>query len=269
MGYGVSAHASVRLTAWLVGRPEWGRAMLAEIEQISAPRDRRRFTWGCLGALALSVPGLVGGFVVAGLLSVAVVMAALIRYPGLVTGVGAWLAIGLFCAVILGYIVAAAGLSARLATTMSTTAVWVSAAAIAGSWMLVGLCASAEPPPAVPMLLLALAPAVAFGLGWRATRRATPLVGVQCVGLTALVAGFGLFLLWSGQAVMFAGRPYDAGLVRDFRTSAAPDLATYAVSDSLGSGMMLLLLVPLVSLAAGAFGAVTATRWRRPSHHAL
>jgi len=205
----------------------------------------------------------------AGLLSVAVVMAAFIRYPALVTGVGTWLAIGFFCAVILGYIVAAAGLSARLATTMSTTAVWVSAAAIAWSWMLVGLCASAEPPPAVPMLLLALAPAVALGLGWRATRRATPLVGVQCVGLTGLVAGLGLFLLWAGQAVIFAGRPYDAGMVQDFQTSAVPDLATYAVSDSVGSGMMLLLLVPLVSLAAGAFGAVTATRWRRPNHNAL
>ena len=264
----MNAHATVRLTAWLVGRPEWGQAMLAEVEQISAPRARRRFTWGCLGALALSVPGLVGGFAVAGILSVAVVVAALIRYPGLVTGVGTWLAIGFFCAVILGYIVAAAGLSARLRSTMSTTAVWVSAAAIAGSWMLVGLCASVEPPPAVPMTLLALAPAVALGLGWRATRRATPMIGVQCVGLTALVAGLGLFLLWASQTVIFAGRPYDAGMVRDFLTSnATPDLATYAVSDSLGSGMVLMLLVPLVSLTAGATGAVIATRWHRPNHH--
>ena len=155
---GVSAHASVRLTAWLVGRPEWGRAMLAEVEQISDPRARRRFTWGCLIALALSVPVVVGGFVVAGLVSVAVVTAALIRYPGLVTGVGTWLAIGFFCAVIVGYVVAATGLSARLPTTMPTTAVWVSAAAIAGSWMLMGLCASAAPPRAVPMVLLVLGP---------------------------------------------------------------------------------------------------------------
>jgi hypothetical protein len=264
----VSVHASVRLTAWLVGRPEWGRAMLAEVEQITDARSRRRFTRGCLGALAVSVPGPVGGVLVAGLLSLAVVVAALIRYPGLVTGVGTWLAVGFFCVIILGYIVAAAGLSVRLATTMSTTAVCVSAAAIAGAWMLVGLCASSEPPPAVPMLLLALAPAVALGLGRRATRRATRMVGVQCVGLTALVAGLSLFLLWAGQTVIFAGRPYDAGMLRDFRTSAAPDLATYAISDSLGSGMMLLLLVPLISLAAGAFGAVTATpRRRRTTRH--
>lgn len=55
-------------------------------------------------------------------------------------------------------------------------------------------------------------------------------------------------------------------MVRDFGTSAAPDLAAYAVSDSLGSGMMLLLLVPLVSLIAGAAGAMMAIRWPHPTH---
>jgi hypothetical protein len=62
--------------------------MRAEVEQISAPPARRRFAWGCLRALVISVPAMVAGVVVARLLSVAVVVAALIRYPGLVTGVG-------------------------------------------------------------------------------------------------------------------------------------------------------------------------------------
>jgi hypothetical protein len=167
---------------------------------------------------------------------------------------------------IVGYIVAAAALAARLVRTHSQAAVLASGAAIAGSWMVVGVSASVAP-AAVSMTLLALGPAVALLLGWRATRRlSSPWTGVQCVGLAALVAGFGLFLLWAGQTVLFAGRPYDAGMVRDFRSSGAPDLATYAVSDSLGSGMMLLLLVPLVSLAAGATGSVVATRWPRPAH---
>jgi hypothetical protein len=83
---------------------------------------------------------------------------------------------------------------------------------------------------------------------------------MQCVGLASLLAGFLLFLLWTGQTVASAGRPYDAGLRADFRSSGARDLATYAVNDSLGSGMMLLLLVPLVSLTAGLAGAVVATR---------
>ncbi len=209
---------------------------------------------------------MVSGFLAAALLSVAVVVAALIRYPGLVKGVGTWLAIGFFLAVIVSYVVAAAGLAARLAPMKSTALVLVAGAAIAGSWMAVGLSASTAP-SVVPMALLVLAPAVALSLGWRTTRRSSsPSVGLQHVGLAALISGFGLFLLWAGETVLFAGRPYDAGMVRDFRASAAPDLATYAVSDSLGSGMMLLLLVPLVSLAAGATGALAATRWHRQDH---
>lgn len=256
----------IRLFAWLMGRPEWGQAMLAEVDQIPTRRARRRFAMGCLHALALSVPAVVAGFVAAGLLSVTVVVAALVCYPGLVTGAGTWLAIGFFFAVIVGYVLAAAGLAARLAPRTSTTRVVFAGAAIAGSWMVVGLSASAAP-HGLSITLLVLTPAVALGLGWRVTRRMSSFaIGVQHVGLAAVTAGFGLFLLWAGQTVLFAGRPYDAGMVRDFRTSAAPDLATYAVSDSLGSGMMLLLLVPLVSLAAGGMGAAAATRWPRLAH---
>ena len=83
------------------------------------------------------------------------------------------------------------------------------------------------------------------------------------MGLASLLAGVGLFFLWAAETVTFAWRPYDAGMVRDFRASGAPDLATYAVSDSLGADMMLLLLVPLVSLAAGIAGAAVAARRRR------
>lgn len=260
----MSARAVIRLLAWLVGRPEWGRAMLAEVEQVSDPGARRRFAFGCIRALAFSVPRMAGGFLVAGLVSVAVVLTALIRYPGLVTGVGTWLACGFFFVVVVGYVAAAAGLASWLAATKLTTVVLVAGASIAGSWMLVGLSASAAP-AAVPMTLLVLAPSVALVLGWGATRRSSsPSTGIQCVSLAALEAGFGLFLLWAGTTVLFAGRPYDPGMVRDFRASAAPDLATYAVNDSLGSGMMLLLLVPLISLAAGVTGAVIATRWPRP-----
>jgi hypothetical protein len=262
----VSAEAVIQLVAWVVGRPEWGRAMIAEVDQISAPGARRQFAFGCLRALARSAAMAVAGFTVTGVLSIAVVLAALLRYPGLVAGVGTWLAVGFFCAVIVGYVAAAAGLTARLVRTQSQAVVLLSGAAIAGSWMVVGLSASWAP-AAVPMTLLALGPAMALVLGWRTTRRSSsPSTGVQSVCLAAFVAGLGLFLLWAGQTVLFAGRPYDAGMVRDFRSSGARDLATYAVSDSLGSGMMLLLLVPLVSLAAGAAGASVATRWPRPVH---
>jgi len=202
-----------------------------------------------------------GGVAAAGFLGVAVVVAAVIRYPGLITGAGFWLATGAFVVVIAGYVVAAAGLASRLAPSGSTASVLVAGAAIAASWMVVGLSASSAVPGGA-MAFLGLSACVALLLGWRATIRSSSLpTGVQTVGLAALVAGLSLFLLWAGQAVIFAGRPYDAGLIRDARSSTAPDLATYAVSDSLGSAMMLLLLVPLIAMAAGATGALVANRW--------
>jgi hypothetical protein len=60
-----------------------------------------------------------------------------------------------------------------------------------------------------------------------------------------------------------AGGPYDSGLVRDFHKSGAPDLATYAISDDLGSGLVLLLMVPTVALALGSLSARLAAATRR------
>ena len=51
------------------------------------------------------------------------------------------------------------------------------------------------------------------------------------------------------------GRPYDAGTLRDFHHSQAHDLATYAVSDNLGSGLVLLLVIPTVAIAVGSLTA--------------
>jgi hypothetical protein len=202
-----------------------------------------------------------GGVAAAGFLSVAVVVAALIRYPGLITGVGFWPAIGSFVVVIAGYVATAAGLATRLASSESTASVLVAGATIAASWMVVGLSASSALPGGAKTFL-GLSVCVALLLGGRATTRSSSLsAGVQTVGLAALVAGLGLFLLWAGQTVIFAGRPYDAGRMGDLQSCTTPDLATCAVSDSLGSAMMLLLLVPLVSLAAGGTGALTANRW--------
>jgi hypothetical protein len=256
--------AVIRLFAWLVGRPEWGRAMLGEAEQVSAPRDRRRFAMGCLRALALSVPTVAVGLAGAGLLSIAVVGASLVRYPGLITGVGFWLATGAFCAVVVGYVVTATGLASRSLPSRSTIAVVVGAA-IAGSWMGVGLSVSAAP-AGVATTMLGASAAMPLLLGWRSTRRSgSASTGVATVALAALVAGLGLFVLWAGEAVVFAGRPYDAGMARDFRAGGGPDLATYAVNDSLGTAMVLLLLVPLVSLVVGAAGAAAATGRRAPA----
>jgi len=71
---------------------------------------------------------------------------------------------------------------------------------------------------------------------------------------SGLVAGLIVFVVWAIMTYVNAGGPYDRGLVEDFRQSGAHDLATYAVSDNLGSGLVLLVLVPTVALALGTLG---------------
>ena len=255
----MTSRTLIRILAAAVGRPDWGRAMLAELGQASDSRSRRQFALGCVRALVMSLPAVAVASFASGLLSVVLVLAALIRYPGIVTGEGTWVAVGLFVCIIVGYVVVAAGLAVRLVGSRLTVGAVLAAAGTAGGWMAFGFSASVAFPAGLPMALLGFGPVVALVLGWWATRRASlPGAGVQCVGLAALLAGFTLFLLWAGEAVIFAGRPYDAGMLTDFRTSAAPDLATYAVNDSLGTGMMLLLLVPLVFGMAGVAGALAA-----------
>jgi hypothetical protein len=255
---------AVALLASAVGRGDWGRAMLGELEELPGRRARRRFALGCLRALVLSLPALALVALASGVLSLGLVAAALIRYPGVVTGVGTCVAVGCFVCVVATYVVVAAAIATRLVGSRLLAAAAGTAAAIAGSWFAVGLSASVAAPGGLSVALLVLGPGVALGAAaWATSRSGSRTTGVQFVGLASLLAGFLLFLLWVGQTVAFAGRPYDAGMRVDFRSSGASDLATYAVNDSLGSGMMLLLLVPLVSLTAGLAGAVVVSRRSR------
>jgi hypothetical protein len=63
-----------------------------------------------------------------------------------------------------------------------------------------------------------------------------------------------VFIVWTTVTYANAGGPYDSGLVNDFRKSGAHDLTTYAISDNLGSGLVLLLLIPTVAFALGSLG---------------
>jgi hypothetical protein len=252
-------------------RPEWGRAMLGELAQVSGTRPRWAFALGCIRSVAFGMPApgaqravLVGAWAGA-TASVAVVVTALVRYPGIVTGARTWLVIGVFLALLLAYLLTAAQLGARLVDYQLLVTAAIAGAAIAASWLAMGLIASLDAPPALSLALIGIGPLAAAAIGWIATRRSgSSRAGFTCVGLAALLAGFALFLLWAGETVVTAGRPYDAGLLRDFTTSGVSDLATYAVSDSLGTGMMLLVLVPLMSLSCGLIGAATALRSMRP-----
>jgi hypothetical protein len=252
------------------GRPDWGAAMQAELAELEDRRERWLFALGCVRSIAFRLPPpgsrrrVTVTAVVAGAASLAIVVAALARYPGLVAGTGTWISLGVFVGVILIYITGVARLGSRLTNNAPLRTVAVPCALIASSWLAVGLGASQGWSPAVSTALMAITPITSVAVGWVATTRSgSGRTGVGYVGIAAFFAGFTLFLLWAGEAVAAAGRPYDPGLLRDFRSSGASDLGTYAVSDSLGAGMMLLLLVPLVSLAGGLLGAAVASKQKK------
>ena len=105
----------------------------------------------------------------------------------------------------------------------------------------------------LPLLIALLGPAlVAAVAGHRARDSRT---GTLAALWSGLVGGLTVFIVWVTVTYTNAGGPYDSGLVRDFHKSGAPDLATYAVSDNLGSGLVLLLMIPTVALALGSLSA--------------
>jgi hypothetical protein len=62
----------------------------------------------------------------------------------------------------------------------------------------------------------------------------------------------------AADTLITGGRPYDAGQLQDFATSGYRDMETYAVSDDLGTAMMLLLLISAVTALLGSAGATVA-----------
>jgi hypothetical protein len=96
-----------------------------------------------------------------------------------------------------------------------------------------------------------------------ARRGRTRTAGRRTVLVSAVVAALVVFLVLTADTLITGGRPYDAGQLQDFATSGYPDMATYAVSDDLGTAMVLLLLMSTTTAALGTAGATLATRHRR------
>jgi len=262
--------AAVRLLP--AHQAEWGRAMVAELSHLHGRGRRRRFVAGCLRAILLAPqaqdgPGrsVVGVVAAATLGCVGLVAYGLVHYPGVRTGAGVWVAVAGCLAALATYLVTAVVVVGRL--TESRRALLpialLGGSAVAVLWWLVGVAATSSWVPGVlPVVLIPLG-ALALGAA-AAWRGRSALAGRQVVLLAALLAGLLLFLGWVGAAVLTGGQPYDPGLVRDFHASGAADLATYAVDDDLGTGMMLLLLVPMLTWALGSVGAsLIADRHRR------
>jgi hypothetical protein len=265
-----TADAPSRLLNWAVGalpadRAPWGEAMFGELNQMNNRRQRWRFAVGCASA-AVFLPSrradsarLAARLVTATALACAGLVAyGLGQYPTIVTRARTWPALAVFLSVLVGYSVISTVLVRRGPVARSGLAGGLGLAAV---WIIAGIpVVTQAPQPAYSLLLLAI-PVTSLAVGAAAARRSrTAAVRQQVVLFSALVAGFVLFLVYASDVLLTAGGPYDAGQIRDFPGSGLPDLATYAVSDNLGSAMTLLLLVPIVTAAIGSTAAAIAAR---------
>ncbi len=247
--------------------------MLRELEQVEGRRARWRFSLGCAWAAArirLRSPEPGGAYLRAvicgcGTVSLALVGYGLLHYPGLRSEPNLWGAMAVFLTTLLVYM----GLAVVLARGVSDQSIaarrygLVGGLATGAGWIL-GLA----PPAALkgwvflPLLIALIGPALTATVAGHRSH------DTRIGGLTALwsglVAGLAVFIVWTTVTYANAGGPYDSGLVNDFRHSGAHDLPTYAISDNLGSGLVLLLLIPTVALAVGTVG----TRLLNTTRHA-
>ena len=252
-------------------RLDWGQAMLAEFDQVQGREARWRFSLGCAWAasrirLQSPEPGGAGlRAVILGcvMLSLALVGYGLVHYPGLRSEPNVWGAMLVFLATLLTY----TGLAIVFARGVSQQAIAARRYGLRGGlatgagWLL-----GIHPPAALkgwvflPLLIALIGPATVAAVAARRSRDSR--TGNLTALWSGLVAGLTVFIVWAAVTYANAGGPYDAGLVKDFHSSGAHDLPTYAVSDDLGSGLVLLLLVPTSALALGTLGArlLAATR---------
>lgn len=264
--------APSRLLAWAVAalpadRAPWGEAMFGELHQIDDRRQRWRFALGCASAAVFLPARRADSAAVAARLVAAAALACaglvaygLRRYPEVLTHAGTRPALAIFASLLAGYTLISAILVRRGPVARSGVAYGLGLAAV---WIIAGIPVVSHTPQRAYSLLLLAIPITSLAAGATAARRSrTAAVRQQVVLFAALVAGLVLFIAYASDILLTAGGPYDAGQIRDFPGSGLPDLATYAVSDNLGSAMMLLLLVPVVTAAIGCTGAGIAARLR-------
>jgi len=180
-----------------------------------------------------------------------------VRYPGMVRGGSTWLALAAFALTLAGLVVAVRAVSRRAPVGAFDFACGGVLAAI---WIGIGVVALSGLGKGFVFLLLAL-PIISVAAGAVATRRGRARsAGLRTVVVSAVVAALVVFLILAAGTLVTGGRPYDAGQLQDFAASGYPDIATYAVSDDLGTAMVLLLLMSLLTAGFGSAGALLGVR---------
>ena len=249
---------------------DWGQAMRNELDHVYGDEElaiQRRLRLGrlahprpsdvrppCPRRMEHARPCLRG-------IAAALTLAAygLFHYPGLRSGYNAWASV-LVLALLLGYAVITLALSSDqtagasvarrygLAGGLAIGAAWyimLSPTDLLKGWVMVPWPSPYSAPPALQLSLDA---------------RRDARMGTQAALWAGIIGGLVVFLVGSQPPICATAAHTTTACSRDFHRSGAPDLATYAVSDNLGSGLVLLLLVPTVALALGSISARLASK---------
>ncbi len=242
--------------------------MRNELDQVAGRKARWGFSLGCAWA-ALRIRSLQtltsrerGGeglrFVVfSGITAaIALVTYGLTHYPGLRSGHGTWAAVIAFLSLMAVYAASALALSRGKTTHVTRARRYgvIGGLAIGSLWLIVLTpVGPLKAWVALPLAVALLGPACIAALAGRTSPDAK--TGTRAALWSGIVAGLLTFIVWVTTTYLHDGRPYDPGLIRDFHNSHSPNLTTYAVSDNLGSGLVLLLLIPTIALALGSLTA--------------
>jgi hypothetical protein len=247
---------------------EWGTAMSAELAALHGARPRLGFAASCMRAAlvlrlrgGIAAPGRGGSGVRALVLSAVAAVLALgiygaVRYPTLRAGVAGWAAIAVFAAILLVYAATALALTRGASPEASRARRYGVAGglAVGAAWLAIVMPETfSKSLMALPLAAALLVPAGVATLVGRSTRQAR--AGADAALWSGMVGALLAFIVWVSATYASDGRPYDAQMLRDFRKSGAHDLAAYAVGDSLGAAIGLLVIVPFVALALGSLGA--------------
>ncbi len=248
--------------------------MRVELDEIADKRERRRFCFGCVRAVAVlqvtttirasrrsgwTLRAVVLGAAVAAL---ALAVYGLVHYPGLRVGDQPWVAGAVLTVVLLMYGASALALSqgATRQATIARRHGLLGGVLIGAAWLVVlHPIGPLKTWVAAPLAIAVLTPAGLAAFTGRSTRDARAATATAT--WSGLVGGLLAFITWVAATYLRDGRPYDPQLLRDFHHSHSHDLTAYAVSDSLGVALSLLVLIPLIALALGSLsGRITANR---------
>jgi hypothetical protein len=190
-------------------------------------------------------------------IAVAITLAGygLVHYPSLRSGFSAWASVSVFLALLFVYAVSTLALSrGRTVEARVARRYGMAGGAVVGvSWFIIISPGAPRGLVIFPLAVAMLGPACIGARAARAARDAR--TGRRAALWSGIIGGLIVFIVWVTATYARDGRPYDPGLLRDFHRSGAHDLATYAVSDNLGGGLVLLLIIPAAALALGSFTA--------------